>query len=304
MAASQARKMKILIINADDMGVSQAVNNAVISLYKASAITGTSVIAVGDAFPEACRLLRDNGIKEAGVHITLTGKFKPVTFENPEIKGLLSKQGYFPRDYFFLSSKCSLGKIKKQALRAEMYAQIEKVKREGLTVTHLDGHEHVHMMPWVLDIALELCVEFSIPYIRIPVESPLVFRISFKVKDLIRYGALKLFSIKAKRKVPKVAVCSNSAFLGHFHSGRLNRKILLSLADTITDGITELAVHPSENSPLFFKSFPWYRNGTVEVEALKSEEWKDKLNSLGISPISHSKASENSRNALQGNILY
>ena len=279
--------MKTLIINADDMGVSPAINDAVIKLYRKGAITGTSIIAPGEAFREACRVLKENGISRAGAHLTLTGKFRPTVSSGFSSKCLIDNDGYFPKGYFPLAAKLACGKVKKTALREELAAQIEKIKGEGLSVTHLDSHEHVHMLPWVMDIALELCSEFSIPYIRIPLESPFVTKVDFRLKDLIRYKALRFFSTNAKKVLPKFAVCSNTDFLGHFHSGRLNKSILMAMADNIPEGITELAVHPAVNSPEFLREFPWYSNGHVEMEVLMSEDWENKLKTRGITLAAH-----------------
>jgi chitin disaccharide deacetylase len=194
-----------------------------------------------------------------------------------------------------LALALSFGKVKKQALKEEISAQIDKLKKEGLVVTHLDSHEHVHLMPQVLDIALESCAEFSIPYIRFPRENLFVSRVSFKVKDLLRCMALRVFSVFARQTIMKFPLCHNSAFLGHFHSGRLNREILSFMADNIAEGTTELAVHPAVHSSDFLKDFPWYSNAAAEMDELMSEEWKKKLDSLNINPISHSEAVEQFR---------
>ena len=284
--------MKTLIINADDMGVSPAVNDAIIRLYQTESITGTSIIAVGTAFSEACRALRDNEIREVGVHLTLTGKFRPVTSETKGMKNFLTKEGYFPPDYVSLAAKLYLGKIKKQTLRDELYSQIEKIREEGFTITHLDSHEHIHVLPGILDTVLELCAEFEIPYIRLPRENPFVCRKSFNCKDLIRYAALRLFSSSAARKISKTSLSFNTSFLGHFHSGRLNNEILSFMAENITDGTTELAVHPAVHSLEFLKNSPWYKNAQTEMNELTKEAWKTTLKTKNITPTPHSKATK------------
>jgi chitin disaccharide deacetylase len=293
MVSPQEIKMKSLIINADDMGVSGAVNDAVIALYKASAITGTSVIAPGSAFSGACRLLRENGIEEVGAHLTLTGNFRPLSPPGAEIRNLLTEQGFFPSGYLELVPRSFFARVRRAALKDELSRQIEKIRREGFTVTHIDSHEHVHMLPGILDITLELCSEFSVPYLRFPAENPAVSRKRFAVKDLIRQSALSFFSAIAEKKISRAGICFNSAFLGHFHSGRLNEDILSFMADKIAEGITELAVHPADNSPELFKEFPWYKNGPAEMKALMSGKWQDKLKALGIKLVSHRTASEN-----------
>lgn len=281
---------KFLIISADDMGAAACINDAIISLFKASAITGTSLVANGPAFIEGCRMLRDNGINQAGAHLTLTENYRPVNPQTYNVKGFLTKQGYFPCGYMDLGAKLFLGKIEKQALKDELRLQVEKVKGEGFTITHLDSHEYVYMLPQVWEIALELCKEFSIPYIRIPNECLGVARKNFNLKDLCRSRALWMFSKSAHKKIENTGLVSNNNYLGHFHSGRIDEDILSFMAENIKEGITELVVHPAFRSEEFLKDFPFYENSPNEIKALTSDEWKQKLASLDITLISHADA--------------
>ena len=282
--------MKALIINADDMGVSPFINSEIIRLYKASAITGTSINACGPAFTEACRLLRDNGINEAGAHLTLTENYPPVNPGTYKIKGFLSKKGHFPSGYINLALKLYFGKIKRQALKDELRLQVENIRNEGFVITHMDSHEHVHMLSDVWKIALELCREFTIPFIRIPFESLTVFKIDFTLKDMARSTALRFFSKKAYRALQGFQVCSSDAFLGHFHSGRITGDTLSFMADNIPEAITELVVHPAAYSQELLRENPFYKNGPIETKALMSGQWREKLSTLGINLISHADA--------------
>jgi chitin disaccharide deacetylase len=281
---------KCLIISADDMGASACINDAIIKLFKASAITGTSLVANGPAFAEACRMLRDNGINEAGAHLTLTENYPPVNPDTYKIKGFLNKKGYFPGGYINLALKLYSGKIKKQVLYDELRLQVEKIRQEGFVLTHIDSHEYVHMLPLLWQITLKLCEEFSIPYIRIPNEGLGVAGKDFQLRDIVRSRALWFFSKNAHKKIKDAGLVSGNAFLGHFHSGRLDSDILSFMAEHIQEGITELVVHPAFYSEDFLKDFPFYRNSPNEIKALMSGEWKEKLKSLGITLISHSDA--------------
>lgn len=287
--------MKTLIVNADDMGVSPHVNSAIVSLYKASAITGTSIISQGEAFSEACFSLKENGISEVGAHLTLTGNFRPVALKGEGSRGFLTREGYFPNNYLLLALCVFLGRAGRKELKNELASQIEKIMGQGLTVTHLDSHEHVHMLPQIWDIAVELCSEFSIPYIRIPMERLPAYGPGANVKDAVRSRALRFFSKSVHKRLSGTSIYSNDAFLGHVHSGKLNGEVLSFMADNMAEGITELAVHPADNSPELFNELPWYRNGPDEMKALMSEKWKDKLNELGVITATHSEAIKNSR---------
>ena len=279
--------MKSLIINADDAGYSDAVNEAVRKCYLSGVITGVSVMACGKRFHEACAILRDLGKTEVGVHLTLTGHFTPCTKPFLSIETLLRK-GTFVGNYWGFMLLSARKKLKSEQIYLELSNQIKKVKEEGLEVTHLDSHEHIHMFPEVLDVTMRLASEFNIPYMRLPLEKAAVMRKQFRVKDLLRHSGLKVFTSRAKRVASRAHVKCNDAFLGHFHSGRIDDDILTFMVENLADGVNELASHPgifprelSEKSP------GRHRNAQKELDTLISGRWKRHLDAGGIRLISH-----------------
>ncbi len=70
---------KKLVINADDYGLTEEANKAVIECFTRGAVTDMSLLAVGDSFEHAVKLARENNINKIGVHLALTGPFKPLT---------------------------------------------------------------------------------------------------------------------------------------------------------------------------------------------------------------------------------
>jgi len=127
-----------------------------------------------------------------------------------------------------------------------------------------------------------------VPYIRMPVEKFRVISKEFKIKDLLRSAALRAFTPAAKKKLKKKNIAHNDAFLGHFHSGRINQSILSFMLKTLPEGITELAVHPAVESEPFIKKFPWYKNAPQELNILLNPQWKQTAESKKIRLIPHS----------------
>lgn len=269
------KKEKLVIINADDLGLSPAVNEAINEYYTSGSITGTSMIACGENFSDACSMLRSMNENEVGVHLTLTGGLRPCTENIADIKTLLQSGDVFINGYGRLVSKYFKREIKTNEIVLEFEAQIEKVKREGFSITHIDSHEHIHMLPGILKIVVGLARKYNIPYIRIPVEPFYVVKKSFRIIDLVRYIALRsasLFAYRGSLKTEK-DICYNDAFLGHFHSCRITDDILSFLVKRVSLGITEVAVHPgTKGSDLI--------NGT----------WKAAAESSGVKLITHREA--------------
>ncbi|MFC1570614.1 carbohydrate deacetylase [Candidatus Omnitrophota bacterium] len=276
--------MKKLIINADDVGLSSAINEGIVECLAKGSVTGVSIISCGKRFQEACALLRDAGKLEVGVHLTLTGRFAPYTRTGSTI---LEEGGVFPQSYFNFMARYYQGGVRPEHVYLELANQIHKVTEEGLRITHIDSHEHVHMFPKVLGVVLALAKESGVPYIRIPLESSFVMKKSFSVKDLLRYAGLRAYALRAQKTITEADIKYNDGFLGHFHSGRLNDDIMSFIIDNLPEGINELAVHPAVESPELMNESPWHKNAAAEMDMLLNGSWREKAREEGIELISH-----------------
>ena len=239
---------KKLIINADDAGLSDDINKAIRRGFQENVITSTSIIACGESFKQAAEMFHVIKKTNIGVHLTLTGSFFPTTTGTISS---LTKDGRFLKDYQLLLSKYLRQEINMDEVALEFNSQIDKVKKEGLSISHFDSHEHIHLFPKILEVVIRLAKENNIKYIRIPAEPTNVFLKEFKVKDAIRYSGLKAFVLGVKKKVQDNGLLCNDYFWGHFHSGRLNAEILSFMLDNLKPGINELCVHPAYASEDF-----------------------------------------------------
>ncbi|MEA3488811.1 MAG: ChbG/HpnK family deacetylase [Candidatus Omnitrophota bacterium] len=279
--------MRALIVNADDLGIHEAINEAVKRCYTRGAITGVSLMACGRCFREAVLMLRSLGVSEVGVHLTLTGRFRPCVEDISRIKNLLPDKEVFPGDYSHFFRLYSAKNITPEEIYLELSAQIKRVKDEGFEITHLDGHEHVHMFPGVMETTVTLAEDFGIPFIRIPLEPVSVIRKRFLIKDLFRYTGLRIYAGRAKKILSGTRFKTSNAFLGHFHSGRVDDDVLVFMMEKLGEGVTELAAHPGVLSDELLKEFPWYRNAQKEMDALISGKWRKLVGSGKIRLITH-----------------
>lgn len=283
--------MKSLIINADDIGISDAVNEAVKECYLAGVITGTSIMVCGERFLEACTILKNLSETEVGVHLTLTGRFRPAMPDTSTIRSLVSEEGTFVSGYFEFATRYFSGRIRSKEMYRELKQQILKVKEEGLEVTHLDSHEHIHMFPRVLEITTKLAKEFNVPYIRLPLERAVILEKGFTFKDFIRYTALNTFIRSSRKTFDRIRATCCVNFMGHFHSGRINTDILCFMIKNLPEGVNEIALHPALESEAFLKAYPWYRNAHKEFNTLMDEKWRNLARAEGIAFVTHKQAS-------------
>ena len=135
----------------------------------------------------------------------------------------------------------------------------------------MDGHQHVHMIPWIFNLIFNLRKKYNIKSIRIP-DEPFVLNF-YDILNLnllinvIKYFLIKFLIILLKKKISKIHYKYN--FFGIIYSGIYNQKYLSKIIKFInknkSKNKTEILVHPSfalSNENNLFKSsfFKYYKS--------------------------------------------
>lgn len=222
--------MSSIFINADDFGLKSSVNKAIIEAFNNEVITGTTLMANMPGFDEAVLLAHENNIiSKIGIHLTLTEGY-PLTEEilntnlfNNENKADLKKH---KRNLFFLKSN------EKKLIYSEFAAQIEKVKKSGIQITHIDTHHHIDEVWSITQIILSLLKTYKIPAMRIMNN----LSISSKLH--------KIAYRKLVNNIIKIKGANNSDFLGNQVEAILHLKKCRSLIEIKK---LEIMVHPDYN---------------------------------------------------------
>jgi len=274
--------MKVLVVNADDMGVSDDIDSGIIECFKNGIVRDTSILATGEYFAHAVGLLKENKITAAGVHISLTGGFKSV-LPHEKVRTITDKNGVFAGHFPEFISAYASGRISRAEVAAECAAQIAKVKKENFYISHLDSHEHIHMFPPVLDIVMQAAKDEKVPYIRIPNEKVPFAKLAAEPVNWFRHAALSVFCCMAKKAFQKNgSLMYNNHFLGHFHAHKLTEGDFLSFINDLPDGVTEIGCHPGFFGANISRTRPWYKSCEEEVKALCSDSVKLAIKEKGI----------------------
>ena len=85
--------MRKLIVNADDFGLSESVNEGIIEAHLNGIVTSASIMANGRAFNQAIKLCHDNPSLDIGVHLLLVEE-RPVLAPE-KVPSLVSSEGRF-----------------------------------------------------------------------------------------------------------------------------------------------------------------------------------------------------------------
>lgn len=277
---------KQLIINADDFGIHPAVNEAVRKAATEGILTSTSLMAGGDAFDEAVEMARSMPSLGIGIHLTLVGGIKPV-LPPSEVPSLTWDNGVFCHDYGKLIVRDLEGKISLSEVYAEWDAQIQKIINTGLPVTHMDGHQHMHMWPHFYPIARDLAKKYHISCMRVPDEDVL-----FGMKDghIIRWAAkngLSLLSRMHRPNLKKNHIRTNDHFFGMLYGGHLSPERFAKFILQTKPGITEIMCHPSADTRAMEDTFHWGYHGEDELAGLLADINRELIEKKQISLISY-----------------
>ena len=234
--------MKI-IFHGDDFGLTAGVNKGIIRSFKDGLISSTSLVSSGMAAKEAICLARENPDIDVGIHLTLCDE-SPV-LPPRQLASIIPKGASFPSREKVLQLICTR-KISYSQVEREWSAQIEKGFNAGIPLSHLDGHQFIHLFPGLWHLCLRLAVKYKIPYVKTTILDPVSLKVSLKrslqlmfLKLWIRYFiSPRVFS--SIRSIPSI---------GFLHAGgRMECHNLLGMIDWLRHkqscSIVEVMLHP------------------------------------------------------------
>jgi len=130
---------RVLMVHADDIGMSHSVNVATIDALRKGLVTSGSIMVPCPWFPEIAEHFRQNPGLDLGLHLTLTSEWKHLRWRPvapvDKVPGLLDPDGYMWRSEVQAAMKATPKEVE-----VELRAQIDKALAAGLKPTHLDTH--------------------------------------------------------------------------------------------------------------------------------------------------------------------
>jgi hopanoid biosynthesis associated protein HpnK len=254
-----------LIVNADDFGLCEGVNRGIAQAFDQGIVTSASMLVTGDAFDQAAALARERPGLDLGIHLSLIHT-RPLC--PPErIPSLVGPNGRLHADWRAFLTRYLRKDLRPTDIEAELRAQIEKALSTGLTFSHIDSHQHMHMLPGVLLIVVRLASEYGIGAVRYPSQG--------RVASRLRGRRLaELLALRAACRLSRPLVLGNGLLLaddfrGFAEAGRWDSE---SLADTIYDlesGLTEIGCHPGSDDAID-SHLGWGYRWEQELAALTS----------------------------------
>ena len=286
---------KQLIINADDFGIHETVNLAIYRAVESGILTSASLMASGSAFEDAVHIAKNTENLGVGVHLTLVGGL-PTVLPKREVPSLTWDNGLLCKNYIELLRKDIKGLINADEVYREWDAQIKKIIDAGISVTHLDGHQHLHMWNKFFPIAVTLAKKYDIPCMRVPDEK---FFFGIRPKNIFRSIAgtgLSAMARQHRKVLDKTNIHTNDHFYGMLYGGHFTLDRMRYVVNKLPKGVTEFMCHPSTDEAVMEKSFHWGYHGEDELHALLSTTLRHQIENSDIQLISYRDLSYNREN--------
>ena len=218
---------RLLIVNADDFGMCQAVNEAVMAALPAGLLRSTTLMVPCPWSRQALRLLAEQPELPFGVHLTAISdwadyRWGPVT-PREKVPSLIRADGSF---YTFDQMGHFLAQVDLGQLEMEFRAQIEAVLDYGLRPTHLDWH-CLRLDGWdaVSEVMLGLAREYGLA-MRVVVPSQI--------------AGVRSLGLPA----------NDSGFLDSYQLDLTGKQAhYVELLRRLPPGLSEWAIHPGFNYP-------------------------------------------------------
>ncbi len=154
---------KLIIVHADDLGETHAVNAAAIKALQGGTINSASLMVPCPWFPEIADYAKSHPDADFGLHLTLTServyyRWGPVASAD-KVPSLVDENGYFHHDWEQNQH------VNPNDVEVELQAQIERALAMGVRPTHLDSHQYRLIMNGkeLFDVMLRLAHKYKLP---------------------------------------------------------------------------------------------------------------------------------------------
>lgn len=234
-----------LIVNADDFGLSESVNAAVLEAYERGILTSCSLMVGEVAAPAAVRTARERPGLAVGLHLTTVRGH--TVLPPPVVPRLVDASGRLSNNPGWAGFRYAVDRRAQAELEQELRAQFERFREFGLPLSHVDGHLHMHLHPFIFDRVVALAEEFDCHRIRIPREDWWAYRRDVGLRAMAQAPLALVFALlvrRARRRLAGRSFVWAQSVNGFFRTDRMDEGALLSLLQRLPAGDHEVYSHP------------------------------------------------------------
>lgn len=288
-------RVRRLIINADDLGLTAGVNRGIFDCIQRGVVTSSTLMANGRALQDAIQLCVATGNDKVsfGCHVVLVDG---APIRPPEqVRSLLAgpHSPVFPAR-FGQVAMAAWRRSNSDEAESEAAAQIRTLQENGLRVSHIDSHKHVHLLPHILRPMLRAARACGVRAVRNPFApiKPLAFAHLVRRPHLWkRYSEVKVLrslSARFRRHVKDEGFVTTDGTFGIVATGALDMPLFDAIIGSVPEGNWELCCHPGYNDSDLARITTRLRESRVkELDVLTSDAAREILRKHGVELISY-----------------
>jgi predicted glycoside hydrolase/deacetylase ChbG (UPF0249 family) len=253
---------RLLIVNADDFGLTDGVCRAILKAHTEGIVTSTSVLAVAPAFARRAVLLDDVPRLGVGVHLAVVGEDPPLLSAR-EIPTLVDKRGHFMYSWRQFLPRMAIGRIDIDDVEREFTAQGEAVRTAvgPARITHLDTHQHLHLWPRIAGLVCRLAQRWEVPAVRI----------TRSASGSPKGRVVNRLAARLERRVKAAGLVAPDAFAGFDEAGGFGVAQLAGVIENLAATrarAAEIGIHPGEHGDADLGRYEWGYQWGTELDAL------------------------------------
>lgn len=199
-----------------------------------------------EAAPDAVMRARRLPSLKVGLHLVVA-RGKPV-LSPAQIPHLVGPDGRFSAALVWTGIRIFFGRAARAELAREIAAQFEAFRATGLTLDHVNAHNHMHLHPTVLSLILKIGPRYGLKAVRVPHEP---FLPSFRAA---RRGLVARFATSAlllpwlalmRYRLRRAGLACNDYVFGLNDTGRMGLEAVTGVLENLPPGVSEIYLHPA-----------------------------------------------------------
>ena len=284
-------RVRRLIVNADDFGLTKGVNRAIVEAHSQGIVTSSTLMANGRAFGDAVQRVTSATRLSVGCHVVLVDGSPLFEKINTTPSDEKFKDGRFYESLNGFAVRLVTGRINDDDIEAEATAQIRKLQAAGIVVSHLDTHKHTHILPRVLRPLLRAARACGVSAIRNPfgpVHISVVAKRPRLWKRFSQVTVLNRLGTSFGKSVAAAGILTPDGTVGIVATGAMDLRLFESIVSSLPEGTWELVCHPGYNDAELAVIRTRLRDSRVqELQLLTSPEALEILARSGVQLTSY-----------------
>jgi hopanoid biosynthesis associated protein HpnK len=277
-------RRKRLIVTADDFGRDEAINEAVEIGHRDGILGCASLMVAAPAAADAVARARRLPSLKIGLHLVLIDGH--AVLPPAELGGLVDRDGRFTDSQLAAGLRYFFAPGIRRHLAAEIRAQFEAFAATGLTLDHVNAHQHLHLHPTIARLVVEIGRDYGMRAIRLPAEPAATLRAAFP-GERYRTPLYEPAATALRRRLRRAGVVYNDQVFGIAWTGGMVEERLLALLPCLPPGVSEIYCHPAVRATAALAAaMPGYRHSD-ELTALTSAAVRQRISELQIELISY-----------------